>query len=85
MLSPHQDHTIILPCVEPPGEVVDTTGAGDAFYAGLIAGLVRGMRVDEAGRLGAAAGACCVTAVGATDGLRSYDETARVAGFDAAG
>ena len=67
--------------VDPPGELVDTTGAGDCFYAGLLAGLLRGMTVDQAGRLGAATGACCVTAVGASAGLRSYDETLRLAGL----
>lgn len=67
--------------VDPPGDLVDTTGAGDCFYAGLLAGLLRGMPVDQAGRLGAATGACCVTAIGASAGLRSYDETLQLAGL----
>jgi sugar/nucleoside kinase (ribokinase family) len=68
-----------IPCVPAPGPVADTTGAGDAFLAGLITGLLRGMPLDEAGRLGAATAACCVTGVGATAGLRSYEETLRLA------
>ncbi len=31
-----------------PAKVVDTTGAGDAFAAGLIHGLVSGMAVEQA-------------------------------------
>jgi hypothetical protein len=33
----------------------------------------------EAGLLGAAAGACSVTALGATAGIRSFEDTARLA------
>ncbi|MFM8891264.1 MAG: carbohydrate kinase family protein, partial [Planctomycetia bacterium] len=64
-----------IPCVQPPGPVVDTTGAGDSFLAGLITGLVRGMPIREAGLLGAATAAACVTGLGATAGLRSFEET----------
>jgi hypothetical protein len=39
------------------------------------------MQVADAGRLAAAVGACCVTGLGASAGLRSYNETARIAGF----
>ena len=80
LLSPAPDDWIQVPPVEPPGPVVDTTGAGDSFYAGLITGLSHGMSVYDAGRLGAAAGACCVTALGATAGLRSFEETRQLAG-----
>lgn len=68
--------------VPAPGPVVDTTGAGDCFYAGLLAGLLRGQSDHDAGRLAAAAGACCVTGLGASAGLRDYTETARLAGVD---
>jgi hypothetical protein len=37
------------------------------------------MSVAQAGRLGAATGACCVTALGASAGLRGYEETALLA------
>jgi len=72
---------IEVPAVQAPAPVVDTTGAGDSFYAGLLTGLLRGMDEADAGRLAAACGACCVTGLGATEGLRSYEETARLAGL----
>lgn len=67
--------------VAPPGEVVDTTGAGDSFYAGLISGLLQGMSAADAGRLAAAAGAACVTASGATTAIGSFDATMQLAGL----
>ena len=72
---------IEVPAVQAPAAVVDTTGAGDSFYAGLLTGLLRGMDEKDAGRLAAACGACCVTGLGATGGLRSFEETARLAGL----
>jgi len=78
LLSPAAGQYVAIDPVTPPGAVVDTTGAGDCFYAGLLAGLLRGMSPDEAGRLAAASGACCVTAKGATAGVRNYEETARL-------
>jgi sugar/nucleoside kinase (ribokinase family) len=75
LLSPAADEFLEIPCVTPPAPVADTTGAGDAFLAGLLAGLIRGMPVAEAGRLGAATAACCVTGIGATAGLRSFAAT----------
>ena len=79
VLCPRGDQLIQIPPVRPPGDVVDTTGAGDCFYAGLIAGLCRGLSVENAARLGAATGACCTTQVGAIAGVRSYDETMALA------
>jgi len=81
LLSPADGELIEIPPVDPPGEVVDTTGAGDTFYAALVTGLLRGLSPEDAGRLAAAAGACCVTAVGGTDAVRHYDDTARLAGI----
>jgi sugar/nucleoside kinase (ribokinase family) len=85
LLSPAPGQFHAIRQVEPPGPVVDTTGAGDCFYAGLLAGLLRGMNVQDAGKLGAATGACCVTALGASAGLRDFGETARLAGVDVRG
>ena len=82
LLSPRAGEYLKIDQVPAPGPVVDTTGAGDCFYAGLLTGLLRGKSLPEAGRLAAATGACCVTGLGATAGLRDYVETARLAGVN---
>jgi ribokinase len=76
MISPDEDTFIAITPIKPPGPIVDTTGAGDTFYAGLIAGLCHGMSAERAALLGAATGACCVTGVGACEALRDYEATA---------
>ncbi len=81
LLSPAKGEFIEVSICEPPGDVVDTTGAGDCFYAGLLTGLLKGLSVADAGKLGAAAGACCVTAIGGTTGGRDYAFTANLAGL----
>ncbi len=45
-------------------DVVDTTGAGDAFNAGLAVGLAEGMPLAEAARFANATAALCVTKPG---------------------
>jgi sugar/nucleoside kinase (ribokinase family) len=84
LLSPAPDEFIEIACVPAPGPVVDTTGAGDSYYAGLLTGLLRGLSVEQSGRLAAATGAWCVTGYGATAGLRDMKETARLAGLETA-
>jgi sugar/nucleoside kinase (ribokinase family) len=83
ILSPAAGELIDIPCIPAPGPVADTTGAGDSFLAGLLTGLLRDMPLRKAGLLGAATAACCVTGVGATAGLRSFEETLRLARADA--
>jgi sugar/nucleoside kinase (ribokinase family) len=81
LLSPQPGEFLEIAAVPPPGAVVDATGAGDCFLGGLLAGLLRGMSVADAGRLAAAAGACCVTGMGATTAIRDFDATAALAGL----
>lgn len=54
-------------------KVVDTTGAGDAWFAGMLCGLRRGMTLKECGQLANRAGADCCTAIGASAGMRNLD------------
>ena len=56
-------------------EAVDTTGAGDSFAGGFLAGLRQGLALDQAARLANAAGALSVQRPGATTGLLSYEQT----------
>jgi sugar/nucleoside kinase (ribokinase family) len=56
-------------------EVVDATGAGDAFAAGFIAGIWQGWSLEKTARLANAVGALCVTGVGASGGVRTLAET----------
>lgn len=50
-------------------DVVDATGAGDAFVGGFLAGVAEGRPLEECLRMGCAAGALTVTALGAGAGL----------------
>ena len=45
--------------------VVDSTGAGDAFFGGFLAGQALGLGLDDAAKLGNACGAACVEQLGA--------------------
>jgi len=50
-------------------KVVDTTGAGDAFCAGFLYGLIKGKDLYECGRLGNFVASRCITKIGAREGL----------------
>jgi sugar/nucleoside kinase (ribokinase family) len=56
-------------------EVVDTTGAGDAFVGGCLWGLVDGLDDVDVLTRGNAAGALCCSAPGARAGLATRQET----------
>jgi sugar/nucleoside kinase (ribokinase family) len=60
-----------------PVDAVDALGAGDAFTAGFLAGVARGWDLEETARFACAVGARCVTALGATTGVGSMEETLR--------
>jgi len=50
-------------------KVVDTTGAGDAFCAGFLFGLIKTKNLYECGRLGNFVASRCITKMGARSGL----------------
>lgn len=68
-----RDGTVHVPAVAGV-KCVDTTGAGDSFAAGLIAGLAEGRSIVDCARLGCAAASCSIEQVGATDGVRSLEQ-----------
>jgi len=54
---------------------VDTTGAGDTWYAGLLTAIIKGMPLEQCGRFANRTAADCCTALGASAGIRTFDET----------
>lgn len=56
-------------------DVVDTTGCGDAYVAGFITGIVKGFSFEKCGLLANLVGAKAATAIGATAGIVSYEDT----------
>jgi sugar/nucleoside kinase (ribokinase family) len=57
-----------------PVEMVDTTGCGDAYTAGVIAGLLLDIGVLESARLGTAAGALVAGGLGSNAGITNLEE-----------
>jgi len=64
---------IHVPAFEVP-DVRDTTGAGDAFAAGLIAGFLEGLGWEAAARMGCAVAALKIRHLGARNGLPGREE-----------
>jgi sugar/nucleoside kinase (ribokinase family) len=64
-------------CTVPvyPVKVVDTTGAGDSWFGGLLTALIKGMPLEQAGRFANRVAADCCTALGASDGIKTFDKT----------
>ena len=59
------------------GEGTDTTGAGDAFAAGFIYGMVNNKGLEECGRLGDITARFAITRTGAREGLPTLKELSR--------
>lgn len=60
-------------------KAVDTTGAGDAFIAGMLASWYRGLDWISAAQLANVVGALAVTGLGAAEGVNSWAETLSLA------
>jgi len=54
---------------------VDTCGAGDTFTGGFVAGILRGLGIIGAAQLANAVGAMCVTGLGGTATLGTWEQT----------
>ena len=55
--------------LEPqPCRCIDPIGAGDSFNAGVLAGLLQGRTLEEAGRMGAVCGALATEVPGDVEG-----------------
>lgn len=67
-----QTDEVLVPAI--PVKPVDTTGAGDAFTAGLTLALAEGMPLPEAARFANAAGAAAVTRFGTLEAMPSREE-----------
>ena len=68
-----QDGTVTAVAAEPALRLVDTTGAGDLYAAGVLFGLARGFGPAECGRLGAIAAAEIIGHYGARPEARLAD------------
>ncbi len=51
----------------PTNSIVDQTGAGNSYCGGLLAGLVQGKTLHEAGKMAAIAASFCLEQIGAID------------------
>ena len=55
-------------------QVVDTTGAGDAFCAGFLFGLLTGRDLLQCGRIGNFMASRCISKIGARTGLPTFTD-----------
>lgn len=63
-------------------QAVDSTAAGDAFVGALAVALAEGKELQQAARLGAAAGAAAATRAGAHTSLPRRDDLVQMFGLD---
>jgi len=72
-----ENECIIEPTDQDTGAEVDTMGAGDAFAAGFLYGLVKGKKLRECGLLGDIVAQFCISKIGARQGLPTLNELAQ--------
>jgi sugar/nucleoside kinase (ribokinase family) len=70
--GPGHQAPVHLPALEV--EVVDTTGCGDGFTAGLLAGLLAGAAPEDAAWLGLVCGALVATGLGSDAGIEDLGQ-----------
>jgi sugar/nucleoside kinase (ribokinase family) len=73
LLASHDGQTpVALPALEV--DVVDTTGCGDGFNAGMLAGLLLGADPIDAAWLGLACGSLVATGLGSDAGIQNFGQ-----------
>ena len=68
-----KDEQVDIPAV-PPTRIVDPTGVGDAFRGGFMKGLVNGLSVATAGRLGSVAATYALEHLGGSSHAYTFEE-----------
>jgi ribokinase len=68
---------VIQPSSQDAVSSADTTGAGDAFTAGFLYGLLKGKSLEECGRLGDTVAKFSIAKIGARQGLPTMDQLAQ--------
>lgn len=63
----------------PKGYIQGTVGAGDAFCAGILYSAEKGLPMDQALKLGACSAAASLSAVSASDGVKTAAEVLKLA------
>jgi sugar/nucleoside kinase (ribokinase family) len=70
--------TVLIETTPFPVEAIDESGAGDAFAAGLITGVLESWPLDYMLSFASAVGACCTRALGCHDGVPCFDEAQKM-------
>ena len=60
------------------GKVVDPTGAGDSFSAGLVGGLITGLSLEESCKWGMVNSEAVIEKIGANEGLLTRDQISKL-------
>ncbi|MHB8687328.1 MAG: sugar kinase [Candidatus Dormibacteria bacterium] len=74
------DGRVISVAPAAPIRVIDSVGAGDAFNAGFVAGQLRGLSIEDSGRLGSATGATALAGSGDYETLPDWETAMNLAG-----
>ncbi len=71
LVAKFKNQVIRMPSVAT--EIVDSTGAGDAFWSGLYAGIINNLSIEKSLKLGLHCSALCLKSIGSTFELPQYE------------
>ena len=74
LVCPTKDRRYLIPALDGV-KPIDTTGAGDAFCAGFLAGLSMGWDYEKSATFAGGVSGCCIMEKGASTGIRSMEKT----------